>query len=126
MPPPMIQAGKLRHRIVISQPTATQDTFGGTQIGQDTVIATVWGSVEALGGRELYAAQQKVSDVTHRITIRWMSGIRALMVCRFETEPTGDPLLNRFFQIQAVENPDERRHILTLLCIERDNSALGV
>jgi SPP1 family predicted phage head-tail adaptor len=92
-----------------------QDTFGGTVIDQENVFATVWASVEALSGRELYSAQQKVSEVTHLITIRWLAGVKARMNVWFD---------DRQFQIQAVENPDERRHFLRLLCIERDDSAL--
>lgn len=102
----------------IVDPTLIQDSFGGTQIDQATPFAVVWASVEALSGREPYAAQQKVSEVTHRVRIRWMRGVKAKQNI-WLADPDGD----RQFQIQAVENPDETRHYLDLLCIERDNSA---
>lgn len=109
-----IRAGELRHRIQLVKPTLVQDASGGIEEDQASVTATVWASVEALTGRELYAAQQKVSEVTHKITIRYMSGITAKLNVRFD---------NREFQIEAVQNPDERRKMLLLLCIERDSSA---
>ena len=115
-----IQAGQLRHRISIVRPNLTQDSFGGTQIGDDSLFADrVPASIETLTGRELYAAQQKVSEVTHRITIRWMRGIVAKMNVSWADE-------SKFFQIQAVENPDGRHKLLHLLCIERDDSARNV
>jgi SPP1 family predicted phage head-tail adaptor len=115
-----IAAGDLRHRITIARPNLTQDTFGGTQIGDDSIFADrVPASIATLTGRELYAAQQKVSEVTHRIVIRWMRGVTAKMNVVWTDE-------NRFFQIQAVENPDGRHIDLHLLCIERDDSARNV
>jgi SPP1 family predicted phage head-tail adaptor len=109
-----IKAGELRHRIVIVKPTIAQDTAGGWQEDTDKLGATTWAKIEALSGRELYAAQQKVSEVTHRITVRWCPGIASNMNVWFE---------NRLFQIQAVSNPDERHKMLELLCIERDDSS---
>jgi len=109
-----IEAGKLRHRVQLVQPTLVQDASGGIEEDQASIFATVWASIEALSGRELYAAQQKVSDVTHKITMRYMAGVTAKLNVRFG---------NREFQIQAVENPDERTKILNLLCLERDSSA---
>jgi SPP1 family predicted phage head-tail adaptor len=109
-----LQAGKLRHRIQLMRQNLTQGTSGGTVVDDVSIFATVWASVEALTGRELYAAQQKVSEVSHKITMRWRGGITAAMNVWFD---------GREFQIQAVQNPDERHKLLILLCIERDSSA---
>jgi SPP1 family predicted phage head-tail adaptor len=109
-----IHAGRLRHQIKIVDLVLAQDTFGGTQIDSGAVFAVVWAEVLALSGRELEAAQQKVSEVTHRITLRYLPGIVAQQNVWFD---------DRQFQIEDVEDPDERRKILFLLCIERDNSA---
>ena len=116
---PVLEAGKLRHRITILRMNLTQDSFGGFQQGDNSVFAQdVPAAIETLSGRELYAAQQKVSEVTHKITIRWQPGIKAKMnVLWFDED------FNRFFQIQAVENPDGVHVRLELLCIERNDSA---
>jgi SPP1 family predicted phage head-tail adaptor len=109
-----IRAGDLRHRIQLVQPTLVQDKSGGVEEDQATIFATVWAQIEALTGRELYAAQQRVSQVSHQITLRYMPGITATLNVRFN---------NREFQILSVENPDERTKMLILLCLERDSSA---
>jgi len=116
MPPnTTLQAGKLRHSVQLVSPDAEQDTAGGWTIDQTSVFATVWASVEALSGRELYAAQQQVSEVTHKITIRWLTGVLSSMFVIFD---------GHFYQIMAVLNPDGRHKLLVLLCKERDLSAL--
>ena len=90
-------------------------------MGDDSIFAgDIPAKIETLSGRELYAAQQKVSQVTHRITIRWQQGILAKMNVGWFDER------DRFFQIEAVENPDGVHHRLDLLCIERDDSQRNV
>jgi SPP1 family predicted phage head-tail adaptor len=108
-----IYAGQLRHQIKIVDLTNSQDSFGGVAIDSATPFATVWAAVESLSGRELYAAQQKSSQVTHRITMRWMDGVFARQNVWY-----GD----RQFQIEYVENVKELNKILYLFCIERDDS----
>ena len=116
-----IKAGELRHRITILKPNDTPDTFGGTSVSDTSAFAeNVPAKIETLSGRELFAAQQKVSQVTHRITIRWQQGIEARMNVSWLDDRT------RFFQIEAVENLDGVRHRLDLLCIERNDSAANV
>lgn len=116
-----IKAGELRHRITILRPNQTIDSVGGWSIADDSIFAdAVPAKVIALSGRELETTQQKVSQVTHRITIRWQQGIKAKMNVGWNDE------YPRFFQIEAVENPDGTRHRLDLLCIERNNSANNV
>jgi SPP1 family predicted phage head-tail adaptor len=112
-----LAAGKLRHRITILRPNLKQDTFGGWKNDDGSVFAaSVPAAIETLTGRELYTAQQKVSEVTHRITIRWQKGIQAKMKIVWFDE------VDRFFDIQAPENPDGRHKLLHLLCIERNDS----
>jgi SPP1 family predicted phage head-tail adaptor len=107
----------------MSLPTQ-QDAMGGPITADMTIFATVRASIEALTGRELYSAQQMVAQVTHRVTIRWMAGVKSRMVVWF-TENIGSPAtsLTRQFQILDVQNPDEKHHLLWLMCMERDESA---
>jgi SPP1 family predicted phage head-tail adaptor len=109
-----ISAGQLRHQIKIVDLTNSQDSFGGVAIDSATPFATVWAAVESLSGRDLYTAQQKNSQVTHRITMRWMDGVFARQNVWY-----GD----RQFQIEYVENVKELNKILYLFCVERDDSA---
>lgn len=120
MPSARIAAGKLRWQIQIMQPTNEQSSSGDVDPAATSLFATTWASVESLMGRELYAAQQRVSEVTHKITIRYQPGVLANMSVLFSDPGDGRP---RVFQIMAVQNPDETTHMLSLLCVERDNAA---
>jgi len=119
VPSSLIQAGELRHRITILRANLTQDTFGGWVIGDDSILADrVPAKISTLSGRELYAAQQKVAQVTHKVTIRWQRGIAA----KLNIQWADDTDLVRFFQVQDVQNPDGRHIFLELLCVERNDS----
>ena len=114
-----IIAGRLRQRIDILKPNLVQGTSGGWRVGDTSIFNTVWASIEPLTGRELQSAQQIVSEVTHKITIRFLPGIRAKMAVSFKG-PGGEL---REFQIMDIENPNETSKMLVLLCMERDESA---
>jgi SPP1 family predicted phage head-tail adaptor len=113
---PILQIGKLRHRIQIVQPGVTQDSAGGTTQTDATVLCTTWATIQALSGTEKFAAHEFVSQVTHSVYLR------------YRTDFTIDSSMNvwyngRTFQIEAVLNPDERNKMLQLLCIEINDAA---
>lgn len=104
----MTVVGNLRHRVIIQGKQTTPDGMGGfVEAWQD--IATVWGDVRPLRGQERYVAQQAVSEVTHKVTIRYMSGIAPGNRILFD---------GRVFDILAVINVAERNRWLELLCSE--------
>lgn len=67
-----LQAGKLRHRIDIVVPSATQDSTGGTNWSADVIYANVWSSIEALSGRETLVLESQTSMVSHQVIIRYI------------------------------------------------------
>ena len=70
-----MQPGKLRNRLTIQlRTTITPDSFGADTAAW-TDLVTVWGSVEPLSGDEAIAARQVMSDVTHRIRLRFRHGV---------------------------------------------------
>lgn len=71
----MINAGNLRHRVVIQRPVIIQDQTNGAPITNWEDVATVWASIDPLSVRELIAAQKEDSKVSGRITIRYRSDI---------------------------------------------------
>ena len=117
----IINGTNFRWPVKIVKPNLTRDSFGGTRSDDATVFAEVWAAVEALSattfGKELYSAQQKVSQVTHRVTIRYIDGVKSSMNVWHR---------DRQFQIEAVVDPDEQQKVLFLLCIERNDSAIEV
>lgn len=68
-----------------------------------------WCSIDPLTGRELLAAQQEKSEISHEVEMRFRPGITAAMRIVFK---------NRIFDIHAVTNPRERNERLKLLCGE--------
>ncbi|MCK4624074.1 MAG: phage head closure protein [Phycisphaerae bacterium] len=103
--------GKLRHRLVLSKRTFTQDA-AGEQHATWATQATVWGSVEPLSGRELLVAQELQANVSHRVRIRGYG----------TTEITPDwrvTHLTRTLEIASVIDPEERGAEYEFLCAEK-------
>jgi SPP1 family predicted phage head-tail adaptor len=72
-----IRAGELRHRLTIQNLVETADTFGGANTESWVTLATVWADIRQLIGNELMRAQQVESQVTTRIRIRYIEGLKA-------------------------------------------------
>ena len=104
--------GQLRHRLTIQAITASSKNSYGERIEtvqSSSESVTVWGSVDPLMGRELEAARQVESMVTHRIMIRYRSGVTPRSQVVHKT---------RTFEIESIQNPGERNDWLTLMCKE--------
>lgn len=104
-----MEIGTLRHRVTIEDFTVVQDAFG-EEVKTWQTFATRWGSVEPLRGRERWNAQQVHAEVTHRVTMRWLSGLSPTMRVVHD---------GRNLDIDSIINPDERREMVELMCIER-------
>lgn len=102
----MTDPGQLRERLKIEQALLSTRDDGGLTVTWST-LAKVWARVQPLRGREALAAQQLESSLTHRVTIRYRSDIRAAM----RLDWNGLKL-----NIRTVGNPDERRHFTELMC----------
>jgi SPP1 family predicted phage head-tail adaptor len=103
-----MRPGKLRHGIAIERVAETQDADGSV-IEAWSTYATVHGSIEPISGREYFAAQSTQADVTHRIGIRYLSGIVPKMRVKYGS---------RIYDILSVINIDERNRELQLMCRE--------
>lgn len=115
MPPSTrIQAGQLRHRVKIMDLTNAQGPLGGTSTDNTAEFCETWASVYTLIGSEKFAAAQQNSLVTHKITIRYRDGIRARQAVLFD---------GRYYDIESVLDPDGRKKMLELNCIERNDSS---
>jgi len=110
-----MRSGLLRHRVTIQQlvSASPQQDAGGEPDESWSAVATVWGAVEPLRGRELFAAQQVSSEVTGLIRIRYRAGVTPKMRCVFGT---------RNYDILAVVDPLERHREMQLLVREGPNN----
>lgn len=71
-----MNAGDLDQRVQLQTRSVTQDA-----VGQDVITwatqATVWAQVQALRGREFFAAAQVQQEQTLKVRIRYRAGIDA-------------------------------------------------
>jgi SPP1 family predicted phage head-tail adaptor len=94
--------GWLRHRVAFEAATETPDEAGGASLAWAT-IATLWAAIEPLSAREQAVADHRAGVVTHRIVIRWRTGIEGGMRAVYR---------GRYFRLLAIHDPDETRRYL--------------
>ena len=102
--------GGMRHRLELQQELRTPDGGGGYTLDWSTV-ATVWGELRPVGGRERLEAMRLQGEVTHRIAIRYRAGLALDSQWRLK-------LGARVFNVRAVVNVGERDRFFELLCHE--------
>jgi SPP1 family predicted phage head-tail adaptor len=69
-----LAAGELRDRVSLQQPTYASDTAGAV-VPTFATVKTVWAKVEPLSDSMIALAAQGIGAISHRVTIRYYSGI---------------------------------------------------
>ena len=111
-----MRIGKMRQRVTIQARASTQSGTG-QPTGAWSTVATAWASIEPLSGREQLAAQAAQSETTHRVTMRYRSGITTKMRISFG---------GRLFNITSVRSLEERGRVMILDCTEgQDAGGIG-
>lgn len=98
----------MRHKITIQNATVARNEYGE----EERTLATLFtcrAAVMPQGGREFDLMDQMHGEVTHKITIRYRSGVRPEQRVLFGT---------RVFQIVSVLNWSEMNRWLILTCVE--------
>lgn len=103
-----MKAGKLNKRFNIEQNTPTRNDYGES-VPAWTVLATVWGSVEPLTGREFLAQQQVQSEITTRFRIRYRNDITSKMRIVYD---------EKYYAIDSVIDPFEKHTFLEIMCVD--------
>lgn len=106
-----MRSGELKHLITIEQLTGAQSLSGEETRTWTTFIAALWAAVEPVSGREQYSqnAEQMLSELTHRVRIRYVAGITPYMRVVHR---------GRYLDILAVQNQKERDEEIYLMCKE--------
>ena len=106
----------MRNRVDIQvQGTARGPTGGQSATGWNTV-RTTWASIETIGQKEAYQADQFSAQVSHVITLRWspvpdiLPGMRVVY-----TQQSG---VVHAYLVQGVDNVKMRNVKVKLLCLE--------
>lgn len=71
-----MEAGKLRHRVILESPVYEQDAATGAMTPGWAYVAEVWAAIEPLSARDLITAQAHQSKVTARIVMRQRPDLR--------------------------------------------------
>jgi SPP1 family predicted phage head-tail adaptor len=74
----MIDAGSLRERVTVQQASESRNALGETVLSWAT-FAERWASVEGVSSRELLQYGQQQIEVSHRVRMRWLSGLTQSM-----------------------------------------------
>ena len=103
-----MRAGEYRNYGEIKQAYETFDT-NGELITTYIHFAYAWASIEPLIGREYWSARQVVSEVTGKIRMRYLAGVKTTMIAIYE---------NKTYNIEAVLDIENRHEELVLLVKE--------
>ncbi len=69
-----MDAGRLRERVTVQQAAESRNALGETVLAWST-YAERWASVEGVSAREALAAGQQDVTITHRVRMRYVSGM---------------------------------------------------
>ena len=94
--------------MTIQTATETRNSFGEPDKAW-AKFADCWASIRPIQGDESFLSQRIHADVTHRIVIRYLSGITPQMRVLFGT---------RAFGIRSIRTVDEINHTMVLEVVE--------
>jgi SPP1 family predicted phage head-tail adaptor len=103
-----VQAGKLRHRVIIQQRASGENAYGEPN-GAWGTWKTVWAEVAPTSGVEREQDQQTSAVTSHRVTVRYINGLTTDHRILFGTRVLG---------IHEIVNTDERNIEQVLRCSE--------
>lgn len=106
----MLAAGSLNKFIIIQRPVEVRNEFNELERTAWEDYANLRANIEPIGGREYFNAGAAHADITHRIRVRYLTGITTSMRIMHGS---------REFDIQAVIDPGERHRELEIMAVER-------
>jgi SPP1 family predicted phage head-tail adaptor len=74
----VIDPGRLRERVTVQQATETRNRLGET-VQSWATYAERWASVQGLSSREVLLTGQQQTEITHRVRMRYLSGMTNAM-----------------------------------------------
>ncbi len=103
-------SGDLRHSVTIETETLSSNSMGGhTRVW--STFATVLAGIYPMSAKERFFANKTEHDISHKVVIRYLSGVKAKMRIMFN----GRKLL-----IDGTVNPEEKNEWLEIACIEKE------
>lgn len=103
-----LAAGRLRRRVVLSTRVLTQNLYG-EPVESWTTLATVWGAVEPVRGKDFWTAKQQMETASAKILIRYRSDLTSVH------RATADGVT---WDILSIVMPESRKEHMELYCRE--------
>lgn len=103
-----LRNGALRHRVTVQAMTEEEDDFG-QMVQSFTTLASRWASIDPVSGTETVAGGKIREGTTHKVRLRWATGLNARCRIVFGT---------RTFEVLEVLNFREQKAFADLLCRE--------
>lgn len=100
--------GELRSRITIEQLSDTPDGIGG-KIRTWSTLKTLWAYIEPANASERYFAQRVEDNITHKVLIRYTTGLDTSMRIVYKT---------RKFQIKGLKEVENKHRFIEISCME--------
>lgn len=110
----VISAGALRHTVQVQRAISTPNELNEPEVSWQTIGET-HAAIEPLTAREIFAAQQVQSIVSHRITTRHIKGLTAKMRFLFHDYTENK---DRAFNLEGKTNVREVNRKLEFLVRE--------
>ena len=107
-----MRAGDLRNYVAFKTASEAEDGLGGITQTWATTFSD-WVAIWPLSANENVENLRVGADITHRVRMRYRSGVLHKMRVVWGT---------RTLEVKSVINKDERNHTLDLICVELDAS----
>ena len=104
-----MRAGELNKIISIEQKGTTSDGMGGFTEAYTTVASSVYAAIWTVSAKERIQSAKETMDITHRIRIRYRTGITAGMRVKYKTS---------YYNIKSIINPNMANEMLEILAAE--------
>ena len=105
----LINAGEFKHVVTIQDQTGSTNSYGEATDEDWTDFSKTRAGIYPISGREFFFCFQVNSEITHKVNMRYISGVKPNMRIKFN---------DRFFEIISVINFQEGNKLLQLLCKE--------
>lgn len=103
-----MRIGDLNKMVEIQAPTKVPDGMGGF-VNSYSTLCTVFCAIWPTSATEIIAANAISMVVTHRLRMRYRSGLKASYRIKYGT---------KFFNIVSIVNPNMANNMLDIMCKE--------
>jgi SPP1 family predicted phage head-tail adaptor len=93
-----MRAGELDKKVTIQYPAKTKNSFNEDVETWTDLATNIWCSIEPVSGGERWLSQERVSEATFKMKMRYRANLNSTMRAKYK---------NRYFQFLAVLNLNE-------------------